>query len=150
MELDEIDKQVVDALVEDGRASDRDIAAATGVVANRVSERRDSLEESGLIEGYTPLLDYDKLGYDVTAVFQLAVEGDGLDEVITKLGSLAGITTVYEVTGDHDVVAVGKFTDTASMDERIKDLLTDDNVRSVSTSVVLNVVQEDAPLTLQD
>ena len=149
MELDEIDKQVVDALVEDGRATDRDIAAATGIVANRVSERRDSLEESGLIEGYTPLLDYDRLGYDVTAVFQLAVEGDGLDEVITKLGSLGGITTVYEVTGDHDIVAVGKFTDTASMDERIKDLLTDDNVRSVSTSVVLNVVQEDAPLTLQ-
>ncbi|MUV89750.1 winged helix-turn-helix transcriptional regulator [Halapricum sp. CBA1109] len=149
MELDEIDKQVVDALVEDGRATDRDIAAATGIVANRVSERRDSLEESGLIEGYTPLLDYDRLGYDVTAVFQLAVEGDGLDEVIAKLGSLAGITTVYEVTGDHDIVAVGKFTDTASMDERIKDLLTDDNVRSVSTSVVLNVVQEDAPLTLQ-
>jgi len=31
-----------------------------------------------VIRGYTPIVDYDKLGYDVTAVLQLKVEGSAL------------------------------------------------------------------------
>ncbi len=42
------------------------------------------------------------------------------------------MVAVYEVTGDHDIVAVGKFTDTQSMNVRIKTLLTDEDIRSAS------------------
>jgi DNA-binding Lrp family transcriptional regulator len=57
---------------------------------------------------------------------------------------------VYEVTGSHDVVAVGKFTDTETLNAEIKSLLTDPAVESVSTSIVLDVVCENDPLPVAD
>jgi DNA-binding Lrp family transcriptional regulator len=140
--VDDTDRQVVNALLQDGRASARDVAAATGIAATTVSRRMDDLEDTGVIDEYTVDIDYGALGYDVTAVFQLSVEGDGLGRVVDQLRDQREMIAVYEVTGDHDIVAVGKFTDTQSMNERIKTLLTDGDIRSASTSVVLNTVCE--------
>jgi len=142
MDFDETDREVLEALTADARASDREIAAETGIVANRVAERRTALEEAGVIEGYTARIDYERIGFDVTAVFRLTVEGDGLDEVVSSLRDAPGVVVVYEVTGEQDVLAIGKYTDTDAMDDRIKDLLIDPNVRSVTTSIVLDAVLE--------
>lgn len=50
--------------------------------------------------------------------------------------------SVYEVTGDHDVVAIGKFRDTDEMNDRIKTLLTDPDINESNTNIVLNTVSE--------
>jgi DNA-binding Lrp family transcriptional regulator len=52
------------------------------------------------------------------------------------------MVSVYEVTGDHDIVAIGKFTDTDHMNEGIKELLIDPDIKESNTSVVLNTVIE--------
>ncbi|WP_424001779.1 HTH-type transcriptional regulator Lrp [Haloarcula salina] len=140
--VDDTDRQVVNALLQDGRASARDVAAETGIAATTVSRRMDDLESNGVIDEYTVDVDYGALGYDVTAVFQLSIEGDGLARIVDQLQSRDEMIAVYEVTGSHDIVAVGKFTDTEAMNERIKSLLTDSDVRAASTSVVLNTVCE--------
>jgi DNA-binding Lrp family transcriptional regulator len=140
--VDDIDRQVVNALLRDGRASARDVAAETGVAATTVSRRMDQLVDTGIIEEYTARIDYEALGYDVTAVFQLSVDGNGLKPVTERLRDLEQMVAVYEVTGSHDIVAVGKFRDTDEMNAQIKDLLTDPDVRTADTSVVLNTVCE--------
>lgn len=140
--VDDTDRQVVNALLQDGRASARDVAAETGIAATTVSRRMDDLESNGVIDEYTVDVDYGALGYDVTAVFQLSIEGDGLARIVDQLQSKDEMIAVYEVTGSHDIVAVGKFTDTEAMNARIKSLLTDSDVRAASTSVVLNTVCE--------
>jgi len=50
--------------------------------------------------------------------------------------------SVYEVTGDYDIIAVGKFTDTDGMNRHIKTLLNDPDVKESNTSVVLNAASE--------
>jgi hypothetical protein len=52
------------------------------------------------------------------------------------------------VTGDYDVIAVGKFVDTDGMNEQIKTLLTDADIRESNTSVVLNAVVENKQFDL--
>lgn len=152
MDIDDTDRRIVNALLGDGRASARDIADETGVAATTVSKRLSDLEDEGVVEGYTATIDYGRLGYDVTAVFHLGVEGDGLSTVVERLQDHDRMVGVYEVTGDHDIVAVGKFTSTEEMNTEIKDLLTDADIRSVTTSVVLNTVREFAgfPVDLAD
>lgn len=140
--VDDIDRQVLDALLRDGRASARDVADETGVAATTVSRRMEQLTDDGVIQQYTPRIDYERLGYDVCAVFQLSVEGAGLVGVTNRLRRMSLMIAVYEVTGSHDIVAIGRFRDTERMNERIKQLLTDDGVRSVSTSVVLRTAAE--------
>ena len=148
--VDDIDRQVVNALLRDGRASARDVAAETGVAATTVSRRMDQLVESGIIEEYTARVDYEALGYDVTAVFQLSVDGSGLKTVTERLRDLDNMVAVYEVTGGHDIVAVGKFRDTDEMNAHIKELLTDPDIRTAATSVVLNTVREHEQFPVDD
>jgi transcriptional regulator, AsnC family len=50
--------------------------------------------------------------------------------------------SVYETTGDYDIIAIGKFADTDGMNDQIKDLLEDVDIRESNTSVVLNAVKD--------
>jgi len=146
--VDDIDTLVVDALLRDGRASAREIADATGVAATTVSRRMDQLVDVGVIDTFTPRVNYEPLGYDVSAIFRLSVDGHGLPELTTRLSERPQILAVYEVTGSDDIVAIGRFRTAERMNERIKELLTDEAVRSVTTSIVLQTVSECEPLPL--
>ncbi|WP_336336184.1 HTH-type transcriptional regulator Lrp [Haloarcula brevis] len=142
MTYENLDRELVNALLGDGRASLRSLGEDLDVSVTTVSNHLSDLEDEGIINGYTPKVDYDKLGYDVTAIIQLKVEGSSLPAVTSDLKEHKQMISVYEVTGDYDIIAVGKFTDTDGMNAQIKELLTDPDIRESNTSVVLNAASE--------
>jgi DNA-binding Lrp family transcriptional regulator len=142
MTYENLDRKLVNALLDDGRASLRSLGEELDVSVTTVSNHISDLEEDGIIEGYAPEVDYGELGYDVTAIIQLKVEGSALPEITDRLSEHTHMVTVYEVTGDHDIIAVGKFTDTDHMNAQIKELLIDPDINESNTSVVLNSVVE--------
>ena len=142
MTYEHLDARLVNALLRDGRASLRSLAEELDVSVTTVSNHLADLEEEGVITGYVPEVNYEALGFDVTAVIQLKVEGTALPEVTDRLAGHKQMVSVYEVTGDYDVVAVGKFTDTDGMNDQIKALLTDPEINETNTSVVLNAPVE--------
>lgn len=142
MTYENLDAKLVNALLGDGRASLRSLAEELDVSVTTVSNHLKDLESEGIIDGYTPKVDYDELGYDVTAILQLKVEGDALSDVTDLLGSEDQMISVYEVTGDYDIIAVGKFSDTDGMNRQIKTLLNDPDIKESNTSVVLNAASE--------
>ena len=148
MTYENLDAKLINALLGDGRASLRSLAEDLDVSVTTVSNHLRDLEDEGVIEGYTPRVNYDALGYDVTAIIQLKVEGSALPDITERLREQKQMTTVYEVTGDYDVIAIGKFTDTDGMNAQIKELLTDADIRESNTSVVLNSVVENAQFDL--
>jgi DNA-binding Lrp family transcriptional regulator len=149
MTYENLDRKLVNSLLGDGRASLRSLAEELDVSVTTVSNHLSDLEEGGIIEGYTPKVNYDKLGYDVTAILQLKVEGSALEDVTEELRQHRQMVTVYEVTGDHDIIAVGKFTDTDDMNDEIKTLLNDPEIKESNTSVVLNAAKEHEQFTLE-
>ncbi|WP_336024244.1 HTH-type transcriptional regulator Lrp [Halobellus salinisoli] len=148
MTYENLDAKLINALLGDGRASLRSLAEELDVSVTTVSNHLRDLEDAGVIEGYTPRVNYDALGYDVTAIIQLKVEGSALPDITERLQGHKQMVTVYEVTGDYDVIAVGKFEDTDGMNDQIKELLTDADIRESNTSVVLNAVVENAQFDL--
>ena len=142
MTYENLDRKLVNALLDDGRASLRSLGEDLDVSVTTVSNHISDLEDDGIIEGYTPKVDYDKLSYDVTAVLQLKVEGSSLPEVTETLQDHDQMVSVYEVTGDYDIIAIGKFSDTDGMNDHIKKLLTDPEIKESNTSVVLNAASE--------
>ena len=148
MTYENLDRKLVNALLGDGRASLRSLAEELDVSVTTVSNHLKDLEEDGIITGYTPKVDYDALGYDVTAVVQLKVEGSALPAVTDRLQEHKQMISVYEVTGDYDIIAIGKFTDTDGMNNQIKTLLTDPEIKESNTSVVLNAASEHEQFTL--
>jgi DNA-binding Lrp family transcriptional regulator len=149
MTYENLDSKLVNALLDDGRASLRSLAEELGVSVTTVSNHLSALEEEGAITGYTPKIDYGLMGYDVTAILQLKVEGNALPDVTERLEEHDQMLSVYEVTGDHDIIAVGKFKDTDEMNEGIKSLLVDPDIRESNTSVVLNAAVENRQFPLE-
>lgn len=149
MTYENLDRKLINALLDDGRASLRSLADDLDVSVTTVSNHLSTLEEEGIIEGYTPKVDYDKIGYDVTAILQLKVEGSALPEVTESLREHEQMVSVYEVTGDYDIIAVGKFADTDDMNAEIKSLLTDPEILESNTSVVLNAAVEHEQFELE-
>jgi len=148
MTYENLDAKLINALLGDGRASLRSLAEELDVSVTTVSNHLRDLEEEGVIEGYTPRVNYGALGYDVTAILQLKVEGSALPSVTESLREQKQMISVYEVTGDYDVIAIGKFVDTDGMNDQIKTLLTDADIRESNTSVVLNAAVENKQFDL--
>ena len=148
MTYENLDAKLINALLGDGRASLRSLAEQLDVSVTTVSNHLRDLEEQGVIDGYTPRVNYDALGYDVTAIIQLKVEGSSLPEITDRMRDQKQMISVYEVTGDYDVIAIGKFRDTDGMNDQIKALLTDADIRESNTSVVLNAVEENQQFEL--
>ncbi|ELY56327.1 AsnC family transcriptional regulator [Natronococcus amylolyticus DSM 10524] len=149
MTYENLDTELVNELLGDGRASLRSLAEDLDVSVTTVSNHLSDLEEEGVIQGYTPIVNYDAAGYDVTAVMQLQVEGNALGEITETLQDHDQMMSVYEVTGDYDIIAIGKFKDTDDMNDQIKALVTDPDIKQSNTSIVLNSVAENEQFELE-
>ena len=149
MAYENLDQKILNALLDDGRASLRSLGEDLDVSVTTVSNHISNLEDDGVIEGYAPIVDYSELGYDVTAILQLKVEGSALPDITERLQKHKHMVTVYETTGDHDIIAIGKFTDTDHMNDQIKELLVDPDINESNTSVVLNTVAENEQFELE-
>ena len=149
MTYEHLDSDLVNELLGNGRASLRSLAEELDVSVTTVSNHLSDLEDEGVIEGYTPVINYDEVGYDVTAIMQLKAEGNALPEITETLQDHEQMISVYEVTGNYDVIAIGKFKDTDDMNDQIKALLTDPDINQSNTSVVLNSVSENEQFELE-
>jgi len=142
MTYDNLDLKIINLLLEDGRASLRSIAEELDVSVTTVSNHLKDMEEEGIIQGFKPVISYPDLGYTVTCVLMIKAEGDGLRELVGELEEEDSFLNVYEVTGDFDIIATGKFKDTEEMNDTIKMLLNSPMVRETNTNVVLSTVKE--------
>jgi len=68
MQLTRNDRKVLKFLIENGRASDVDIARKLSITSQAVGKIRKKMEKEGYIRGYTTEIDYEKLGIKVFAV----------------------------------------------------------------------------------
>jgi len=73
--IDEVSLKVLEEFVRDSRQSIREVARKLGVSSGTVASRLKEMEAQGIIKGYTTLLDYEKLGYVLTAVTEVIVSG---------------------------------------------------------------------------
>lgn len=145
IELDETDKRIVNALMDNARQSLREIAKKVKVSVATVMHRVHRLEKTGVLSHYTVSLDYEKLGFDVQVIIQLIVSKGKLFEVEKKVASHPNVSAVYDVTGEHDVLVIAKFPSRRSMDSFLKKLQTYDFVEKTKTKLVLNTIKE-API----
>jgi len=141
--VDELDKRILSVLLEDGRASCREVARILGVSPATVAKRLKKLENSGLVKGYTALLDHEKLGYDITVITAITVSGGKLLEVEREIAKLPGVCAVYDVTGPVDVMVIAKFRNRQELSRFTKSLLAMPHVERTCTYVVLTTVKED-------
>ncbi len=147
-ELDAVDTQILRMLQENCRLSFRKIGDKMAISGVMAASRINKLEDRGLVEGYTVILDPVKLGYDLTAIIFVQTEGGYLKDLENELSQMSNIIGLYEITGDFDVVAIIKLKDRDSLNNLIKKLLVTPHIKKTMTNITLNVMKEDFKVKL--
>jgi DNA-binding Lrp family transcriptional regulator len=120
MEIDDIDRQILEALHENARISYTDLAKKIGLSRVAVQARISALTEAGVIERFTVVINPVKVGIQVSAFFNVDIEPRYLDEVAEKLAKEPAVTSLYHMTGPSTLHMHGIF---ANMQEMEKFLL---------------------------
>ena len=147
-EIDEVDAQILNVLQEDCQLSLRKIADKIQISGVMTASRIKNLEDKGILKGYTAILDPVKLGYDLTAVIFIQTEGGYIKDLENELSQMSNVITIYEITGDFDIVAIVKLKDRDSLNSLIKNLLVTPHIKKTMTNITLNVVKEDFKIKL--
>jgi len=107
--IDDIDLKIIRFLQEDSRRSFSKIADNLGIAVGTAYNRVKSLEDKGILKGYTITVDPIKLGYGLTALILIQAEGQYLSEVEKELAKLDDVICIYDITGDFDIAVVARF-----------------------------------------
>ena len=97
--LDALDQQIVRLLTENARMSYSDIGQAVGVSRVAVRARVQALEQRGVIEGYTTIVNPQKISGAVSCYFEIETRPDALPGVTARLAADETVTQIYRVTG---------------------------------------------------
>jgi Lrp/AsnC family leucine-responsive transcriptional regulator len=145
MELDRYDRMILDALQQDGRISNQDLADRIGLSSSPCLRRVRTLEESGLITGYKALLDAKKLGLTLMALIGISMDKHTPERFENLEKSIADIPEVLEcllITGqqsDYQLKVIVKDMDTYQ-DLLLNKITRISGVTGVHTSFVLRQV----------
>jgi len=143
LKLDEIDVRILRELLKNARLSSRQIATKIGVSVGTVISRIRKMEGEGIIKGYTAILDYEKLGYELTVVTEVTVSKGKLLETEREIAKRPNVCAIYDVTGQIDVIVIAKFRSREELSKFTKSLLAMPFVERTNTHVVLTTIKED-------
>lgn len=148
-QLDEIDVKLVKLLARDSRRSIRELARELGMAGSTIHARLHKLVENGVIKRFTVLPDYEALGYSVTAVILLQVEGGKILDAGEYIAKDPRVIAVYDITGDYDLAVIAKFRSVNDLDSFVKKVNRLPYIRRSVTSLALRAIKEDftSPLT---
>ena len=97
--LDELDQNILKLLIKNARMSYSDIGQQVGISRVAVKMRIQALEQRGVIEEYTTVINPQKISGAVSCYFEIETVPDTLPEVAALLEQNDTVTQIYRVTG---------------------------------------------------
>ena len=121
--LDELDQKIVELLIENARMSCSEIGQRVGISRVAVKARIRALEQRGIIEEYTTIINPQKVNGAVSCYFEIELQPETFPRAVELLKENETITQIYRVTGKnrlhvHAVAASGE-----EMEELIRQVI---------------------------
>ena len=105
--MDRIDNAILVALQNDGRLSNKELAALVGLAPSSCLERTRKLQEKGIIKGYRAVVNPAALGIGLQAFVLVRLaqhKRDVLDTFRAHIETLPEVVSVYHIAGQEDFV----------------------------------------------
>jgi DNA-binding Lrp family transcriptional regulator len=136
--LDDLDRRLVELLVEDGRLSVNELAKRANVSRATAYQRLAQLRAGGVILGFSARVDPAKLGRGLSALVLIRVEQPRWREVTPELLALPGVEWIGVTAGEFDFALVVRARDVDDLrDVVLERLQTIVAVRSSETVLLL-------------
>lgn len=138
--LTDLDRQLLSALREDGRASVASLARRLGVARATINSRLARLTATGTIVGFTARVRDELDPLSIHAITLVAVEGRSADKVIRQLRGFPEITALHTTNGGWDLVAELRADSLAGFDSVLGRLRAVEGILNSETSLLLSSV----------
>ena len=123
-QLDEVDVQILKILQKDSSTSYRTIKEqlniSIGTIHNRINKLKSA--NGGPIQGYTLRLDNRKLGFELTFLIRIQIDGKYTGEILDEICQKPEVCAVFHTTGEQSAALICRFKESEDVHNFIKDL----------------------------
>jgi Lrp/AsnC family leucine-responsive transcriptional regulator len=121
--MDEIDRKILRELRRNGRITNTELAERVGLSASPCWNRVRQMEEKGIIEGYTVLLNQQALGVPDTVMIEVTLDrhdDDTFERFGQALADMPEVLEAYLLTGEYDYLIKVAVAGTAGYEEFLR------------------------------
>lgn len=104
MELDDLDKKILDHLNKDSRVSYTSLAEKLGISDVAIKKRIDKLIEQGVIERFSISIDHKKLGQPLKAFILVKTIPAEARQVNEELKKMRNVSRLFSTIGPYDTL----------------------------------------------
>ena len=133
--MDVIDREIIEILKKDGRATYTDIGKKVGLSEGAVRKRIKDLISSGVIRRFTVQIALTEGAKAMTLIS--ADPSAPTSQVSDKLNEIPHVETVYEVTGQYDIAVMISALNVAEVNECVEKIRSVDAVVNTNTMIIL-------------
>ena len=132
--IDHLDERIIEILKKDSRRPFVEIADELKVSEGTIRSRVRKLFEEGVIQSFT----IKTSSKNVKAIIEVKIDVNvNTSEVAQSIAKFDGVSEVFEVTGEEDIVAIIDVTSSPQLNEIIERIRRFDNVQSTRTRLIL-------------
>lgn len=121
--LDKLDQKILRLLVENARMSYSEIGERVGVSRVAVKARIQALEQRGVIEEYTTIINPQKINGAVSCYFELEFSPETFAQVASLLKENETVTQIYRVTGKNKLHVHAVAASSEEMERLIREVI---------------------------
>ena len=137
--LDQVDRNILEILQKDGRSSASFIADKIGMSIPAVSDRIKKLQEADVIKGFTTLLNHRKVGLDVSAFITVISESSGhYSDVVMETNNSPEILQCFTTTGNGSHVLLALVKNTHSLEKLLRKIQSWPGIMRTETQIILS------------
>lgn len=146
--VEDIDRQILRLLSQDGRMSFTDLGRATGLSTSAVHQRVRRLEQRGVIKGYTVVVDPHEVGLSLTAFISVTpLDPAAPDDIPDRLSGLPDLEACHSVAGEENYILKVRVETPGALESLLAKIRSEAAV-ATRTTIVLSTPYEARPLPL--
>ena len=141
--MDHIDIKILRYLTKDARMNASQISQKVNLSISAVIERMKKMEASGLIRGYTAVIDEKLAGFNVQAMISIRLEHPKYNQEFNRqMCSHERVMECFYITGDFDYIARIGVSSTDELTKVLHDIKQMPGVSLTRTYVVLDNIKQ--------
>lgn len=137
MTILDLDQRLLELLAADARQSTAALARKLAVSRSTVVARIQRLLDRGVIRGFTVRLGAGEHS-GVRAHVMIKLDARRARRAELRLSAIAGVTALYSISGEYDLIAEASTGTTQEMDKLLDDIRQTEGVRSTQSSIILS------------
>lgn len=141
--MDDLDTDILRSLIKNSRITlsqmSKEIDAPDATISNRLKKL-----ENDVIKRYTVILDWEKIGLDITTIIIIQTESEKHESVKEELSKLKEVSEVYSVSGEYDILIKVWVRDIEELNQLMNTKIRSvDGVEDLTEMIVMERVKEE-------